>query len=165
MAQEPQKLRFTIQGEPVPKERARTAPKMKDGQVEMIGGHPVMRTKTPDKTRAWETYVSLIARQARTRARIDRPHDGPVVLGCVFYLKIPKSWSEKKKQQAREGWLRATDVPDLSNLLKSIEDGCEGVLWLNDSSIFSYGTVDGTNTGKYYSDTPRVEVEAVLLSA
>jgi Holliday junction resolvase RusA-like endonuclease len=135
----------------------------RNGHVEMINGHPVMRTITPTKTRAWETYVSLIARQARTRARIDNPHDGPVVLGCVFYLEIPKSWSEKKKQQARDGSLRATGVPDLSNLIKSIEDGCEGVLWVNDSSIIEYGTVDGLPMSKRYSNTPRVEVEAVFL--
>ena len=163
MAQEPQRLRFVIPGNPVPKARARTAAKMtKDGQVRMKDGRPMMRTRTPTKTRAWETYVSLIARQARTRARIDHPHDGPVILGCIFYLEIPKSWTEKKKAQALDGSIRAVSDPDLSNLFKSIEDGCEGVLWINDSSIIEYGTVDGIPPGKRYSDNPRVEVEAVL---
>lgn len=165
MAQEPLKLRFTISGDPVAKERARTAPKMtKSGQVQMINGRPVMRTKTPDATRTWENYVSLISRQARTRARLDHPHDGPVRLGCIFYLEIPKSWSEKKKSMARENLIPATSVPDLSNLFKSIEDGCESVLWTNDSHIVEYGTVDGTPSCKRYSDTPRVEVEAVFLN-
>lgn len=136
----------------------------RSGQVEMINGHPVMRTKTPDKTRAWETYVSLIARQARTRARIDQPHTGPVMLGCIFYIAIPKSWPAAKKQQARDGVIRPIVVgePDTSNLIKSIEDGCQGVLWVNDTAIVDYGTVDGLPTGKHYSDTPRVEVEAVF---
>lgn len=136
----------------------------KAGQVQMIDGHPVMRTKTPDKTKAWEQYVSLIARQARTRARIDHPHSGPVMLGCVFYIAIPKSWSEAKKQQARDGNIRPIVVgePDTSNLIKSIEDGCQGVLWVNDTAIVDYGTVDGLPTGKHYSDTPRVEIEAVF---
>lgn len=129
----------------------------------MVNGRPVMNTRTPEKTKAWELYVSLISRQARTRARIDKPHDGPVILGCVFYLEIPKSWSQKKRQQALDGIIRATSVPDLSNLLKSIEDGGENVLWKNDSSIIGYGTVDGGITCKRYSDTPRVEVEAIFL--
>jgi len=138
---------------------------MKNGHVEMVNGYPVMRTRTPPRTKAWEEYVSLIARQARTRARIDNPQDGPAVLGCVFYLAIPKSWPEKKKQQARDGLIRPMAVgdPDVSNLIKAIEDGCEGVLWTNDTTVVDYGTVDGLPTGKRYSDTPRVEVEAVFL--
>lgn len=136
----------------------------RSGQVEMIDGYPVMRTRTPGKTRAWEQYVSMIARQARTRARIDQPHSGPVMLGCVFYIAIPKSWPVAKKQQARDGVLRPMVVgdPDTSNLIKSIEDGCQGVLWVNDTAIVDYGTVDGLPTGKRYSDMPRVEIEAVF---
>lgn len=131
----------------------------KNGQIEMINGHPVMRTRTPEKTRAWETYVSLIARQAVARNRFVHPEDGWVSLGCIFFLPIPRSWSEDKRQNAREGIIRPTGTPDLSNLMKSIEDGCEGVLWTNDSAIVEYGTVDGRPTSKYYSETPRVEIE------
>jgi len=136
----------------------------KGGQVEMIDGHPVMRTRTPQRTRAWEQFVGLIARQARTRARIDQPYGGQIMLGCIFYLPIPKSWSRAKKQEARDGLIRPMAIgdPDTSNLLKSIEDGCEGVLWVNDTTIVDYGTVDDLPMGKRYSDTPRVEVEAVF---
>jgi Holliday junction resolvase RusA-like endonuclease len=158
------KLSFTIPGEPIPKERARTYPKMtKGGQVEMIEGHPVMRTKTPPRTKAWEKYVGLIARQAATRAGITAPPEGAASLGCIFYLPIPESWSEAKKQQAREGTIRPLGYPDLSNLYKSIEDGCEGVLWHNDSAVAEYGTVRGWPPSKYYSARPRVEVEVVFL--
>lgn len=166
MADEPARLKlsFTIPGEPVPKERARTYPKMTEGgQVEMINGHPVMRTKTPTKTKTWEKYVGLIARQAATRAGITAPPEGAISLGCIFYLPIPESWSESKKQQAREGALRPTGIPDLSNLYKSIEDGCEEVLWRNDSAVVEYGTVRGWPPSKFYSNRPRVEVEVVFL--
>ena len=86
------------------------------------------------------------------------------MLGCLFYLSIPKSWPEAKKQQARDGTLRPMTVgePDTSNLLKAIEDGCEGVIWVNDVTVLDYGTVDGLPMGKHYSDTPRVEVEIVF---
>lgn len=151
-------------GEPVPKERARTAPKMtKDGQVQMVKSRPAMKTRTPPKTKAWEEYVGLVARQAVTKANIHHPQDGAVSLGCIFFLPIPGSWSETKKQKAREGDIRPTGVPDLSNLYKSIEDGCEGVLWKNDSAVVEYGAVDGWPPSKYYSNRPRVEVEATFL--
>jgi len=158
------KLSFTVVGEPIPKERARTFPKMtRDGRVEMIGHRPVMSTKTPPKTKAWERYVGLVARQAAVAAGIAHPQDGAASLGCIFYLPIPESWTEKKKQQAREGTIRPTGYPDLSNLYKSIEDGCEGVLWKNDSAVVEYGTVRSWPPSKYYSHRPRVEVEVVFL--
>lgn len=155
-------IRFTIPGAAIPKGRARTyAETTKEGYVAFIDGKPVMKTKTPSKTRDWEHFISLIARQAAVRHGVRQPMPAgtPVVLGCLFYLPIPASWSKAKRQQARSGELRHTSRPDLSNLIKSIEDGAEGVLWENDSQIDCYGTVDGIMTKKLYGDEPRTEVE------
>jgi Holliday junction resolvase RusA-like endonuclease len=164
MAEEELRLRFTIVGKPLAKERARTSPQYdKEGNIIIKNGKVAMKTKTPPNTKAWETYVSLIARQARTKIRMDTAPKSPVELGCIFFLPIPSSWSDKKKQKANEWLVPMTTRPDLSNLLKAIEDACEGILWHNDSQIVQYGTVDGTPTSKRYSDRPRVEVEVKYL--
>jgi len=120
-----------------------------------------MKTKTPGKTKSWEQFISLVARQAAVRAGLRKPIPlgTPVILGCLFYLPIPSSWPSKKKERARSGELRHTSKPDLSNLLKCIEDGAEKVLWHNDSQIDCYGTVDGVMTKKLWAREPRTEVE------
>jgi len=158
-------IRFTIPGEAIPKARARTYPQTtKTGQVIYRNGKPVMKSKTPGKTKAWEEFVSLVSRQAAVRngLREPIPLGTPIVLGCVFYMAIPSSWPSQKKQDARDGKLRHTSNPDLSNLLKAIEDGAEGVLWQNDSQVVMYGPVDGIiPTQKCYAREPRTEVEVM----
>lgn len=155
-------IRFTLPGEPIPKARARTYPKMdKNGKVIYRDGRPVMISKTPSKTRAWEEFVSLIARKAAVRVGLNNPIPlgTHVTLGCIFYMPIPSSWPQKKKDEAKAGVLKPTSQPDLSNLIKVIEDGSEKVLWHNDAQITCYGTVNGVPTQKLYSREPRTEVE------
>jgi len=160
MAPEELTIRFSIQGTPVAKARARTyAQTDSSGQPIMKNGKLSMKTKTPDKTKGWETYVSLICRQAAANNRLQEVPRGPVVLGCIFYMPIPKSWSKKKKAEALAGTLLPTPKPDLSNFIKAIEDAGEKVLWDNDSQIIGYGTIDGVITSKRYSNKPRVDVE------
>lgn len=156
-------IRFTLLGVPIPKERARTFPRLdKDRRVIYRDGKPLMSSKTPGKTAAWEEYISLVARQAAARVGLSKPIPLgiPVTLGCLFYMPIPSSWSAKKKKQAREGIIEPTGSPDLSNLFKCIEDGAEKVLWHNDSQITCYGTVDGIPPKKLYAQDPRTEIEA-----
>jgi hypothetical protein len=77
-------ISFTIPGEPIGKERARTYPKTdKQGQVIYRGGKPVMNTKTPGRTKAWEHFISLIARKAAVSAGLYKaiPLGTPVTLG------------------------------------------------------------------------------------
>jgi Holliday junction resolvase RusA-like endonuclease len=155
-------IRFTLLGEPIAKARARTYPATdKSGNIIHRNGKPLMKSKTPGNTKAWEEYISLVARQAAARAGLRKPIPlgTPVTLGCLFYMPIPSSWSPSKKQQAREGIIEHTSVPDLSNLFKCIEDGAEKVLWHNDSQITCYGTVDGVQPKKLYAREARTEVE------
>lgn len=50
----------------------------------------------------------------------------------TFCLPMPKSWSNKKKQEM--AGKPHTQVPDLSNLLKALEDS----LYADDSTIHTY---------------------------
>lgn len=58
------------------------------------------------------------------------PEDGARV---IFHIQMPKSWSEKKKGSMAGRWHKSR--PDLSNLLKALEDA----IFTDDSKISSYG--------------------------
>ena len=78
----------------------------------------------------------------------------PVRLSLRIFLPIPKSFSKKKHEEAEEGSLRPTKKPDISNVLKGVEDAMKGIMYADDSQIIEYGTI-----GKWYSAKPRIEVE------
>jgi Holliday junction resolvase RusA-like endonuclease len=119
-----------VYGTPVPKARART--------VRMKNGRHV--TFTPDKSAAWENKIQAAALESRPKELLD----GPLVLEVTFYLQRPKS---KPKR------VRFPDTkPDLDNLVKSVKDALEGIVYANDSRI-----VDEV-ARKRYGDPPRVEV-------
>lgn len=78
------------------------------------------------------------------------PISSPVLLGVIAFMPIPKSKPEKWKVAAREGKIRPTTKPDLSNIVKLVEDLGNGILWQDDSQIVGF-----LQTAKYYSDTPK----------
>jgi len=57
-----------------------------------------------------------------------------------------------KRKLIASGELRPTTQPDLDNLIKGIKDGCNKIIWHDDSQI-----VDMT-VRKFYSEQPRAEV-------
>tara|TARA_R110000868_G_scaffold74752_5_gene216287 strand:+ start:368 stop:787 length:420 start_codon:yes stop_codon:yes gene_type:complete len=136
-------LTFEIPGVPVPKGRARST----------RSGHHY----TPAKTRAYEQLVALYARKAMGKSK---PLTCPIDLAVYFDLPIPKSWSAPKRKFAEEDFIKHTTRPDADNLLKSIKDGCNGVLWLDDSQVWkvmackSYGTVPRATVQISWSDVP-----------
>lgn len=84
------------------------------------------------------------------------PISGPVLLGVRAYLPIPASRPKKWKAAAVAGEIRPTTTPDLDNLLKHLKD-CLTMMryWVDDRQVVEY--LPGT--GKYYSDSPRWEIE------
>lgn len=76
-------------------------------------------------------------------------YTGPVSLDVVFYMAMPKTMS-KKKQQELSGKPHVY-TPDLSNMLKFVEDAATGVLWDNDC-IIAY-----VSAQKIYDVFPRTE--------
>ena len=59
------------------------------------------------------------------------PVDGPVAMQVEFLFSKPKSWSKKKKEEAK--W--HTSKPDIDNLLKSVKDALNGVAYKDDSQV------------------------------
>jgi Holliday junction resolvase RusA-like endonuclease len=129
-------IRFTIPGAPVGKGRARSTK----------SGHHY----TPEKTRQYEKLVREIAFMRKPSYAVIT---GPVRLSLVFYLPIPASWSKKDRLQAQEGKVHHTGKPDLDNLIKSVSDGLNGVVYVDDCQIVAIDAM------KVYDINPRVEVE------
>jgi len=131
-------IQFTIPGTPVAKGRARHT---------QVGGF--VRTYTPAKTREYETLV----RNTATAAMAGQPPcAAPMEMLLEIRMPIPPSWSKKKQVAAAAGQVRATKKPDSANVLKAIEDGLNGVCYIDDSQIVLH------TIRKLYHATPAVVV-------
>ena len=103
----------------------------------------------PAKSRDYKQYVRLVASEDAPEA----PVTGAVVLSLRIYRAVPKSMSKRKREAALAGRLRPTTKPDVSNVLKGVEDALKGLWYADDSQIVGYGEL-----GKWYSERPRIEV-------
>lgn len=104
---------------------------------------------TDSKTRRYEGSVADVA----TEVMAGRPPIvGPVSMSVRFRLAIPKSVSKRLRAAMLAGEVAPTSKPDLSNMLKAIEDGMNKIVFLDDAQI-----VRGFQT-KIYSDKPGVDV-------
>ena len=72
---------------------------------------------------------------------------GPVSLEISFFFGLPKSISKKKRTTDRPHIIK----PDLSNLIKFVEDVGNGIIYRDDRQITSI------RASKKYSLEPRVE--------
>jgi Holliday junction resolvase RusA-like endonuclease len=115
------RLTFVVHGPPVPKARARVTGiaahlyAMLCGRCKGIAGKA--HATTPDKTKAYEKHVAVVAFAARTHS--------------------PRwPWQDK---DARYGIsvrvFRSRDQGDLDNYEKGVQDACNNVLWHDDSQI------------------------------
>lgn len=103
---------------------------------------------TPQKTRDYEMAVSTFARNA-----IKSPLNGEIQLIINYYMPIPKSWRESKKQLADDGAIRPTTKPDIDNLTKAVLDSLNGIAYFDDKQIVDL------HCRKFYSDNPRTEIQ------
>lgn len=129
-------ISFFIPGEPVAKGRARST---------KSGFH-----YTPEKTIRYESTVALFGNQAMAGKDIII---NPVNMELFIFMPIPGSWSKKKQERAHKGEIRPAIKPDISNLLKSVEDGLNGIIYKDDSQIIE------CSIKKFYSKTPGVSVK------
>jgi Endodeoxyribonuclease RusA. len=131
-------IRFTVYGEPVAQGRPRAT---------NINGH--IRMYDPKKSRDFKDYVRLVASENRPKKLLE----GPICLEVKVYKPTLKSFSKKKKAAAEAGQLRPTSKPDVDNYAKSIKDALKNVIWKDDSQVVDL------HISKWYSETPRVEIE------
>lgn len=140
------------------------------------GTEPITRkivipiTPTPQKrhrSRAFKTktgrYMSMAYKDKSQRTNEDeikhhmreqwyrQPIETAIRLSVKFFYNQPKSWSKKKKESTPYKITK----PDLSNLVKQIEDCGNGIIWKDDNLIISYGST----CKKYTSGEERTEIE------
>lgn len=129
---------FSVYGEPVGKARAR----------HRFNGKFV-QSYTPKKTRDYEDEVRAMAKAAMGSSE---PFNGPVTLFMYVNMSVPPSYSKKRREACLSGAERPTKKPDLSNIQKGIEDGMNGVVYLDDCQIVA------TRTSKRYDEIASVHI-------
>ena len=112
---------FSVDGNPVGKQRARYA---KRGNF--------VQTYTPDKTRNYESLIKKSAIQAMGSNEV---LETPVNLYLYIRAPIPKSLPKKRLEACLNGSEKPIKKPDASNVLKSVEDAMNGVVYKDDSQI------------------------------
>lgn len=116
------KIELEVSGQPVGKGRPRFT---KTGQV-----------YTPPKTREYEQRIHASAWAAMKEQKIE-PTEKFVHLEVTAFMEIPKSWSKIKQLEAEYGVIKPTCKPDLDNIVKSVGDGLENVVYYSDKQVTS----------------------------
>ena len=114
---------FKVEGTPVPKGRPRFARRGK-----------FVSTYSPKTTVDYESKVAEAARQAMGS---QEPLEGPVAAYIYITLPIPVSYSKKRTQACLSGEERPTKKLDIDNVVKSLGDGMNGIVYLDDGQIVS----------------------------
>ena len=132
-------ISFRVPGPPVPKARAR------HGRTR--SGKPV--TYTDAKTKNFEALVAIAAAEAMAGRP---PFDSALQCERKCFVAPPRSWSKTKTAAALAGEVLPVSRPDIDNYIKSVCDGCNGVVWTDDARVWSL------LAEKRFADSPRVEI-------
>lgn len=133
------KVKFTILGEPMGKERPR-----------FRNAGNFMQPYTPEKTVSYENLVKLEYEQQCKNYRF--PDDAQLDVRIIAYYQIPKSASKKKAKLMEEGKIRPTKKPDFDNIGKIVCDSLNKRAYNDDAQV-----VDA-QVRKFFSRNPRVVV-------
>lgn len=134
----PQAVSFNVPGKPVGKGRPRAAKR---------GKHITLYT--PGKTVSYESTVAVVAMQAMAGRPLIA---GPVNVVMKIDLSVPASWSNRKRDAALAGTLIPTTKPDIDNVIKTVFDAINGVVWVDDTQVANLYAI------KRYSSVPGVQV-------
>jgi Holliday junction resolvase RusA-like endonuclease len=129
---------FKVDANPVGKQRARYA---RRGNF--------IQAYTPEKTRTYETLIKEASQEAMGSSE---PLETPVTLYLYIRVPIPKSCTKKRLEAINNGSEKPIKKPDASNILKSVEDGMNGVVYKDDSQIVNI------HVTKVYSSQPGVDI-------
>ena len=103
------------------------------------------RAYDPSKSRNWKADVKMQAIMQNVKIM-----EGPLLLKVDFYLMRPKSLPKKVTHHIKR--------PDLSNLIKGIEDALNGIAWNDDSQI-----CETYQRKLYTTNNPGVEIDVISL--
>lgn len=110
----------------------------------------------PVQRRMWDSQRNI---KSKYGDMLDEQHgdselfEGPIKLEAWFYFKIPKGLKPQEYNERRGNYHKQR--PDLSNLIKFIEDASSGILYKDDAIIASIGAY------KIWDENPRTEFTLV----
>ena len=107
--------------------------------------HPVAKARpaitktglvyTKKKTREFENNIQDLAIKQLQKLEMGKPIEGGVAIEVEFALSIPKSYTGKKRRDCMEQKKLPLVFPDLDNLIKSLLDGMNKILYRDDKQI------------------------------
>ena len=71
--------------------------------------------------------------QIRKQYGLNEPLIGPIMADITFFMRMPKSYSDRKRDRLRD--TPHYQKPDLDNMIKYILDVCNGILYKDDALI------------------------------
>lgn len=92
-----------------------------------------VRSYTPDKTVNYENLVKMSYYQEHGNFMFDK--DIPLKVIINIEKSIPKSFSNRKRELAINGFIRPLTRPDCDNVAKSITDALNGIAYHDDAQI------------------------------
>ena len=131
-------IMFTVYGQPVAKGRPRFSTR---------GKFPV--AYTPEKTKTYEAEVGLMAKAAMG---VTKTLEGALEAFIYVTFPVPASYSKKRTEACLNETEKHIKKPDLDNVVKSVIDGMDKVVFNNDSQIMSI------HATKVYGEIAKVEV-------
>lgn len=134
-------MKFEFDIEPVEQARPR-ATRMGKG----------IRLYDPKKVTVFKRKLGMLARQQMLDRGLE-PYDGPLEVCMEFHRPVQASISQKERSRRLSGVHRPTVKPDLSNYIKALEDGLNGIIWIDDNRIVQIVAE------KKYSDRPHIVIE------
>lgn len=149
-------ITFSVPGQPVGKGRPR---------VGRAGPH--VRLFTPKKTVDYEAKIAAAAAAAMAGREVLA---GACAVQASICVAVPASWSKRKRADALAGRVFPGTKPDADNVLKSILDAMNGVVYVDDCQAVDGGwrTRYAEAPGVFVRVTPlevETTVEAAVLAA
>jgi Holliday junction resolvase RusA-like endonuclease len=125
MRRPPQEYNFFIPGEPRGQARTKArAFRRKDGKV-------VAQVYKSKSQRLEEDKLGWALSQAAPKTL----YTGPIGLNLLVLVAVPESWPKRKKLAASIGDIEPMTKPDLSNIVKHVEDVMQGMFFVDDRQI------------------------------
>jgi Holliday junction resolvase RusA-like endonuclease len=115
-------------------------------------GGRILVTEDCRRSRPWRAVVQVTAHAAHAAP----PLEGPLRLTVTFTLPRPRAhYGRRGLRPSAPPY--PTTRPDLTKLLRALEDACTGLLWRDDSAIVEQVV------GKRYGDVPGAAVRVEML--
>lgn len=111
-----------------------------------------VRMYDPKKVAVYKKQLGYLARHEMQERGL-KPFDGELAVRFEFYRQVQSSLSKTERARRLSGVHRPTVKPDLSNYIKALEDGLNGIIWIDDNRIVQIVAE------KKYSDRPYIVIE------